>query len=64
MKRKYSPEEVREIMTGRIYTNPDDANIFVRRKSSGAWTMNLGNPMSWIIMGAIVFAVVVVLWIV
>ncbi len=57
MKRKYSPDEVRKIMTGRIYANLDDTNLFVRRKSPGAWTMNLGNPVSWIIMGATVLVI-------
>ncbi|OON90952.1 MAG: hypothetical protein ATN34_00600 [Epulopiscium sp. Nele67-Bin002] len=50
MKRKYSQEEVWKHMTGRIYINKDDTNIFVRRKVPGSWTMNLGNRWSWVII--------------
>ncbi len=52
MKRKYSKEEVWQNMPGRLYINKDDANIFVRRKGSGSWTMNLGNKWTWVIMCA------------
>lgn len=51
MKRKYRPEEVQQHMSGRIYINAEDLNIFVRRKSPYSWTMNLGNKWSWIIIG-------------
>lgn len=50
MKRKYTQEEVRQHMSGRIYINSNDTNIFVRRKGIGSWTMNLGNWLSWVIM--------------
>ena len=40
MKRKYSQEEVEQLMIGRIYCNHEDLNIFVRRKGLYAWTMN------------------------
>ena len=50
MKRKYSQEEVNQNMSGRIYINADDLNIFVKRKVGCSWTMNLGNKWSWIIM--------------
>ena len=49
MKRKYSQEEVEQLMIGRIYCNHEDLNIFVRRKGLYAWTMNLGNKWCWII---------------
>lgn len=42
MKRKYTQEEVEKHMLGRSYYNPDDLNIFVRRRGLGSWTMNLG----------------------
>lgn len=52
MKRKYGQEEVNQHMSGRLYINADDLNIFVKRKGICSWTMNLGNKWSWIIMGA------------
>lgn len=57
MKRKYTEEEVRERMFMRIYCNPDDLNIFVKRRGICSYTMNLGNPWSWIITGAAVLLV-------
>lgn len=49
MKRKYSQEEVEQLMNGRIYINPDDLNIFVKRGMC-AWTINLGNKWAWVII--------------
>lgn len=43
-------------MRGRIYCNPDNKNLFVRRRTPGAWTMNLGNPWAWSVAGAAVLA--------
>lgn len=61
MKRKYSQEEVEHHMTGRLYFNPDDLNIFVRRGPGlYAWTMNLGNKWSWVIMGAEVLVILLI----
>ena len=61
MKRRYTREEVLERMIGNsIYFNPDDANIFVRKcHGIGAWTMNMGNPWSWAILGGIVLIAVI-----
>ncbi len=64
MKRKYSQEEVSKHMHGRIYFNRDDANVFVRRKNSGSLTMNLGNKWAWLIMGAELLFVLLVLLII
>lgn len=64
MKRKYSQEEVQQCMSGRIYANPDDLNIFVKRKVPYSWTMNLGNKWSWVIMTGVVVFIVMVVWIV
>ncbi len=50
MKRKYTQEEVRQLMRGRIYFSREDQNIFVPRETPFSWTMNLGNPWSWVIM--------------
>ncbi len=51
MKRKYTDEEVWDLMKGRIYANSDDANIFVKRKVAG-WTVNYGNKWTWAIISA------------
>lgn len=61
MKRKYSQEEVEQLMHGRIYINRDDSNIFVRRKGLYAWTMNLGNKWSWIIICTELLVIVIIL---
>lgn len=60
-KRKYSQEEVEQNMSGRIYANPDDLNIFVRRKGPCAWTMNLGNIWTWVIFGIELLLIAVIL---
>lgn len=64
MKRKYSQEEVNQIMSGRIYINADDLNIFVKRKVAWSWTMNLGNKWSWVIMGIEILLAALTFWIV
>ena len=51
LKRKYNQEEAEQANPGRIYINREDARIFVRKSGLYAWTMNLGNPWSWVIMG-------------
>ncbi len=33
MKRKYTTEEVNNLMHGRIYVNTNDLNIFIKRKN-------------------------------
>ena len=63
MKRKYSREEVEAHMSGRLYINTDDLNIFIKRKGLHAWTMNLGNPYSWFIMGAELLFIAIILFI-
>ena len=57
IKRKYSQKEVEAHMRGRLYCNPDDKNLFVRRRVWGAWTMNPGNPWAWCVVGAIALVV-------
>ncbi len=61
MKRKYTQEEVEAHMMGRIYINPDDLNIFVRRRGVYSYTMNLGNKWSWVIMLIELIAIVLLL---
>lgn len=62
MKRKYSQEEVDRSMSGRIYINTDDLNIFLKRKRLCAWTMNWGNKWTWVIAGAGLLVIAVILW--
>ncbi len=62
IKRKYSREEVWQHMSGRVYINRDDTNIFVKRKSFGSWTMNLGNKWSWVIIGVELVVITAILW--
>lgn len=63
MKRKYTREEVLARMIGNnLYFNPNDTNIFVRKRYGiGAFTMNMGNPWSWVIAGGIVLLAVVLI---
>ena len=56
MKRKYTQEEVSRLMVFGLYFNPDDRNIFVRKRW-GAWTMNMGNLWSWVIAGGILLGI-------
>lgn len=62
IKRKYSREEVEAHMRGRFYCNPDDKNLFVRRRGWGAWTINMGNPWAWCAVGVIVLVVCLMVW--
>ena len=63
MKRKYTQEEVDRLMIGRFYCNSDDLNIFVRRKTGlYSWTMNMGNPWSWVITAAMLAVIWGLTW--
>lgn len=64
MKRKYSQEAVSQLMFGRIYVNKNDSRIFVRRRGIGSWTMNFGNKWTWVIMGAELIIISIILLIV
>jgi len=55
MKRRYTQEEVERLMTWNIYVNPDDLNVFVRKRGRRyAWTMNFGNKWAWVFIGAVI----------
>lgn len=56
IKRKYTQQEVEQRMRGRIYCNTHDSNLFVRRRTLGSWTMNMGNPWAWCVVAAIALA--------
>lgn len=56
-KRKWTKEEVDSWMRKHdalIYYNPLDKNLFVRKRFSFGWTMNLGNPMSYVTVVGII----------
>ena len=54
MKRKYSQEEVEKRMILNLYANPNDLNIFVRKKGRhSAWTLNFGNKWAWLLIAAV-----------
>jgi len=60
MKRKYTQEEIERLMTFNLYCNPDDLNVFVRKKGRrSAWTMNLGNPWSWAFIAVVILVAVI-----
>ena len=63
MKRKYTREEVDQLTTWwGLYANPDDLNIFVRKKGRPyAWTMNYGNKLSRVITGAILLGIALIM---
>lgn len=62
IKRKYTQQEVEQRMRGRIYCNLDDSNLFVRRRTPGSWTMNMGNPWAWCVVVAIALVVYVAVY--
>lgn len=57
IKRKYSQKEAAHPVRGRLYCNPDDKNLFVRRQTPFAWTINLGNPWAWCVVGGIALVI-------
>lgn len=55
-KAKWPPEEVAHWYNrnpGSFYNNKEDANLFVRRNCGTGWTLNLGNPLSWVLIAAL-----------
>lgn len=62
IKRKYTQQEVEQRMRGHIYCNLDDSNLFVRRRTPGSWTMNMGNPWAWCVVVAIALVVYVAVY--
>ena len=60
-KRKWSHDEVHQWLQKNnkyFYTNKEDANLFIRKRYGVAWTLNWGNPLSWIILSVIIVAVI------
>ncbi|MBB1154962.1 DUF1648 domain-containing protein [Amycolatopsis dendrobii] len=40
-------------LAGMVYVNRGDPALLVHRRSGVSWTLNLGNPISWAILGAL-----------
>ena len=56
MKRKWTPEEVRQWYDRHglyVYCNPEDGNWIVRKAWGLGWTMNLANPRTWLFLAGV-----------
>lgn len=63
MKRRWNYDEVltyqKENNQSWLYMNKDDKNIIVPRQDTMLpWTVNVANPVVWILLGVIILAVV------
>ncbi len=59
-KRKWTKEEIsvyRRTHNTFFYVNKEDTNIFVPREYSFGYTLNFGNPISWVILIGIIAAI-------
>jgi len=54
---KERPRPPDEEWTGMFYSNPKDPALFVPKRFGIGYTLNFGNPMSWVVL-ALVFALV------
>ncbi|WP_365929845.1 DUF5808 domain-containing protein [uncultured Subdoligranulum sp.] len=63
-KRKWTHREIEEWWDKNqrfFYCNPEDANLFVRKRCYGInWSFNWGNPWTWGIVGTFVVAMVLI----
>ena len=44
---------------GFLYYNPNDPALLVERRMGIGWTLNMANRWSWLILGAVVLAIVI-----
>ena len=44
---------------GRLYLNRADPTLFVEKRMGLGYTLNLGNPWSWLVMASFAFAIAV-----
>lgn len=54
--RKWTPEEVAKWQSdhpGSFYNNREDKNLFVKKRTGTAFTLNLGNPLSWVLIAGL-----------
>ncbi len=64
MKRKWTPEEVREWYDGHtpyIYRNPEDGNWIVRKARGLGRTMNLANPRTWLFLAGVLAVILAII---
>ena len=54
MKEKQKPPD--EAWSGPFYSNPDDPSVFVPKRYGIGYTLNFGNPWSWVVLLLIVAA--------
>jgi hypothetical protein len=54
---KERPRPPDEGWTGFFYSNPKDPALFVPKRFGIGYTLNFGNPMSWVVL-ALIFALV------
>ncbi len=55
-KTKRTPEEVAQWYSqhpGSLYRNKEDANLLVKKRCGTAWTLNLGNPFSLLMIAGL-----------
>ena len=48
MKEKQKPPD--EAWSGPFYSNPDDPSVFVPKRYGIGYTLNFGNPWSWVVL--------------
>lgn len=63
-KRRWTKEEISEYRRTHIayfYANKDDANIFVPREYGFGYSPNFANPISWIVIAAIIAIIYITL---
>lgn len=47
---------------GFLYRNAQDPSVFVPKRFGVGWTINVANPMSWVLMAALVLATIALCW--
>ena len=47
---------------GQVYYNPADPSIWVEKRAGIGYTVNFARPLSWVILTAIVFGPLIVIW--
>ena len=60
-KHKWTRQEVVEFRKKHgdgFYFNPEDTNVFVPKARSLGWTLNLSNPIAWLIVAALIGVIV------
>ena len=56
MKGKQKPAD--KAWSGPFYSNPDDSSLFVPKRYGIGYTLNFGNPWSWVVL-VLIFALAI-----